>query len=176
MYFFLASLKNRGEKFTVGIWNPTLSGFWMVQKRLACKWSGFRIGSEIRKPNHLKTDQNGRHLVFTIWHTDFLVRILNGPVFKWLKTNHLKSDLQKVRISNGRISDPHCTLIPSSVVKGTPSPQLCCMTSFMLTLLSFYPKCWVYPQISDKQSTVRIWNPNSWNPDFLKVGFQMVGN
>ena len=48
---------------TVGIWNPTLPGLWMVKKRLVCKWSGFWMGSEIRKPNHLKTDQNGRHLL-----------------------------------------------------------------------------------------------------------------
>ena len=72
----------------VGIWNRTLSGFWM--------------GSEIWKPNHLKTNQNGRHLVFTIWNPDFLVWISNGPVFQWLKPDHLKSDLQKVQISTSK--------------------------------------------------------------------------
>ena len=44
-------------------WNPTQSGFQMVQKRLqpicnlGCKWYGFRIGSEIWKPNHFKSEQ-----------------------------------------------------------------------------------------------------------------------
>ena len=85
---------------TVGIWNPTLSGFWMVKKRLVCKWSGFWMGSEIRKPNHLKTDQNGHHLLFTICNPNFLVRISNGPVFKWLKPDHLKTDFQKGLISD----------------------------------------------------------------------------
>ena len=32
-----------GNENTVGIWNPDYSGFWMVQKRLGCKWSvGFK--------------------------------------------------------------------------------------------------------------------------------------
>ena len=29
----------------VGIWNPDKSGFWMVEKKLGYKWSGFRAGS-----------------------------------------------------------------------------------------------------------------------------------
>ena len=32
---------------TVGIWNPYYSGFWMVEKRLGCQWSGFQMRSEI---------------------------------------------------------------------------------------------------------------------------------
>ena len=67
--------------------------------------------SEIRKPNYLKTDQNGRHLVFTIRNLNFLVRILNGFVFKWLKPDHLKTgkfkktDHLKTDFQKGRISD-----------------------------------------------------------------------
>ena len=41
------------RKCTVGIWNPDLSVFRMVEKRLGCKWSGFQMASEIRS--------NGRH-------------------------------------------------------------------------------------------------------------------
>ena len=40
---------------TVGIWNLDNSGFQMVEKRLGCKWSGLLMGSEIQKPNLLKT-------------------------------------------------------------------------------------------------------------------------
>ena len=40
--------------FIVGIWNLDLSRFWMVKMRLGFKWSRFWVGSEIRKPNHLK--------------------------------------------------------------------------------------------------------------------------
>ena len=32
---------------TVGIWIPTLSGIWMVEKRLDAKWSGFWMPFEI---------------------------------------------------------------------------------------------------------------------------------
>ena len=38
----------------------------MVKKRLGCKWSGFRMGSEIRKPNHLKSLQMAPILSKTI--------------------------------------------------------------------------------------------------------------
>ena len=62
---------------TVGIWNRDKSGFWMVEKRMGCKWSGFQMGSEVQKPNHFNPDK---------W-----------PPFG-----------QKVRISNGWISDPQC--------------------------------------------------------------------
>ena len=43
--------------YTVGIWNLDESGFWKFEKRLGCKWSRFQMGSEIRKPNHLKSEQ-----------------------------------------------------------------------------------------------------------------------
>ena len=49
--------------FTVGIWNLDLPGFQMVEKRLVHKWTRFEMGSEIWKPNHVKTDQNYCHLV-----------------------------------------------------------------------------------------------------------------
>ena len=65
----------------------------------------------------------------TIWNPDKNVWILNGPVFEWLglavvkdkagpfenptiwNPDHLNSDLQKVQILNGRISDPYCIFI-----------------------------------------------------------------
>ena len=42
------------------------------------------IGSEIRKPNHLKYGQTAAILSETIWNLDKNVPILNGLVFKWL--------------------------------------------------------------------------------------------
>ena len=52
--------------YTLGIWNPN------GQKQLVCKWSGFRIESDIWKPDHLKSGQMSailsktfeKHLVF----------------------------------------------------------------------------------------------------------------
>ena len=51
---------------TVGIWNTDKSGFWMVEKRLVCKWPGFWMGSEIwtngpfgQKPNEIWTKTYG---------------------------------------------------------------------------------------------------------------------
>ena len=44
-----------------------MSGFWMVIERLVCKCSW--MGSKIRKPNHLKTNQNSmvRFQILTEW-------------------------------------------------------------------------------------------------------------
>ena len=43
----------------------------LVIKRLVCKWSGFQMGSEIWKPNHLKSGQMAASLSKTIWNLDF---------------------------------------------------------------------------------------------------------
>ena len=48
-----------------------------AKKRSVCKWSGFQVGSEIQKPNHLKTNHKGWHLVFAIWNLHYLLQILN---------------------------------------------------------------------------------------------------
>ena len=45
---------------TVGIWNLDQSGFWMVEKRLGCKWSRFQMRSEIWNP---KIQTNSHHCV-----------------------------------------------------------------------------------------------------------------
>ena len=105
------------------------------------------MGSEIWKPNHLKSREMAAILSKTIWNLDKSVRIwvpfklskisildsiqMSGFQMVWFsngwdysyshslsptswKPDHLKSDLQKVRISkcfwisNGQISDPHC--------------------------------------------------------------------
>ena len=64
------------ETITVWIWNLDKSGFWIAQKRLGCEWSGSRMGSEIRKPNHLKSRKMGVILSKTIWNPDQNIRIL----------------------------------------------------------------------------------------------------
>ena len=105
----------------MGIWNPDQSGFWMVKKRLGFKWYLFGMGSVIRNPNHLKS------IIPTIWNPDkwqpfcqkpFEIRTkMSGFQMVWFsngwdnsyshslsptiwKPDHLKSDLQKVRIAN----------------------------------------------------------------------------
>ena len=83
----------------------------MAQRRFGYKWSGFWIGSEIRKPNHWKSRKNGCHFV-----KNHLKSGRKCPDFKWSgfqmfgsgysysqtlwKLDHSKSDHQKVWISN----------------------------------------------------------------------------
>ena len=44
----------------------------------------------------------------------------------------------------------------------------------LTTFLSIFPQICQTFQKNPKSNTVGIWNPTIWNPDFLKVGFQMV--
>ena len=99
----------------------------MVIKRLDCKWSGFQMGSQIWKPNHLKPD---KWVPFCKKY--FLKSRPKRSDFKWSnfqlfgtsishipkswtfwKQDNLKCDLQLVRISNvlPKWSDfrSHCT-------------------------------------------------------------------
>ena len=62
-------------KCTVGIWNPVI-------KKLGFKWSGFWLGSEIRKPSHLNLDKFPQFSK-TIWNPDKNIWSLNGLVFEW---------------------------------------------------------------------------------------------
>ena len=48
------------------------SWFQITKKRLVWKWSEFWMESGIGKPKHLKTDQNGCHLVCITWNLDIL--------------------------------------------------------------------------------------------------------
>ena len=48
------------------------------EKRLVCKWSGFWMGSEIRKPNYLKCGLN------VVWKPDWT----NKAIFEWLAKSH----------------------------------------------------------------------------------------
>ena len=61
------------------------SRFQMVKKRLVCKWSKFLMGSEIRKPYHLKSGPMATILSKKRLKSGQNVQILNGPVFKWLE-------------------------------------------------------------------------------------------
>ena len=54
---------------TVGICNSDSSGFWM--------------GSEIWKPNYLKSGHTAAILSKNFWNLDIIVRILNVPDFIW---------------------------------------------------------------------------------------------
>ena len=92
---------------------------WNGQKEVAFNWSRFWMGSEIHNPNHLKTDKNGHHLVFTIWNLDNLVRILYESDFQIIETKAIaidkaqpfeiqpskSPDFKCFRILNGQISD-----------------------------------------------------------------------
>ena len=91
----------------------------MVKKRLGFKWSGFWMGSEIQKPNHLKSTNGGHffknYLNFGQKCLDFVrsgfqmvgaMAVAVTIAWPFEKPDHLKSDLQKVLLSNGRISNP----------------------------------------------------------------------
>ena len=54
--------------------------FKFSKQRLGCKWSRFRMGSEIGKHYHLKSGQMVAIMSKTIWNPEENVRILNGPV------------------------------------------------------------------------------------------------
>ena len=87
-----------------GIWNPEAqpfeiqtNGCHFVKKHFKCgqkgpdfEWSGFQMVGTVA----MATNKARPFEYQTIWITD-----------------HMKSDLQKVWISNGQISVPHCTLI-----------------------------------------------------------------
>ena len=106
----------------IGIHNDAAHRIWNGQKMVGFNWSRFRIGSEIRNPNHLKTNKNGHHLVFTIWNLDNLVRIFHESNFQIIETKAIaidkaqpfeiqpskSPDFKCFLISNGQISDPHC--------------------------------------------------------------------
>ena len=62
----------------VGIWNPDQSRFWMVEKRFGCKWYKFQMGSEIQKPDLLKSSKLAAILSKTIWIPGKNIRFLNG--------------------------------------------------------------------------------------------------
>ena len=67
------------------------------QKRLCCKWSGFQMGSKIRKPDHLRSRQMAANLSRTIWNPNKNVQILNGLVFKWLVLGIYKNKKEGVK-------------------------------------------------------------------------------
>ena len=92
----------------------------MVKKRLVCKWSGFWMGSEIRKPNNLNSEQmalilskpfeiltkmSGFPMVTTIAITKGIAPLKTGP-FK-IKTSKIP-DFKCFRILNCQFSDPYC--------------------------------------------------------------------
>ena len=93
---------------TVGISNPTLSGFRMVKKRLVCKM--VRISNGIWNPEAQPFENWPKWPPSCIYH---LKSWLFSPDFEWScfqmakapiwKPDHLKTNFQK-----GRISDPHC--------------------------------------------------------------------
>ena len=96
-------------------------------KENGCKWSGFWMGFEIRKPNHLKSRQ-----MVAIFVNNHLKSWQKCPDFEWSsfqivgtialaisKPNHLKDgpfeirhsispDLKCFWVSKGQISDPYC--------------------------------------------------------------------
>ena len=91
-------------------------GFWMVQKRLGYQWSGFRMASEIRKHNHLKSGQMAPFCqklfqIRTKMSGFWMVRTIAIAMAKaWTFENRtIKNPTSKkeVRISDDWISDPH---------------------------------------------------------------------
>ena len=105
-------------KYWVGfeIWTCP-SRTWMVEKRSVWKWYRFQIGSENRKPDHLKSRQMAAILSKTVWSLDKNAWILNGLVFQMVG---------KVQICKGPISDSHCTVgIRLTDVSGNRMVETC---------------------------------------------------
>ena len=96
-----------GHLNTVEIWNPDMSSFWMVKKRLALKWFRFWTGSEIQQPNHSISDQ-----MAAILDSYLLGPFLNSRDYSYYRCpillipNHPKSKHQNMRYSNVQYSSP----------------------------------------------------------------------
>ena len=83
--------------------------------RTNTKWSGFRLGSDIQKPNHFKSRQMATISSKIIWNPD---KNAHQEDFEWMVLfwngwDHLKFNPQKVLNSNVSkfccgILDPHC--------------------------------------------------------------------
>ena len=56
------------------IWNLDLSRFRMVEKKLVCKWSGFWMGSKIRKPDQLNLEKMAAIVSKTMWNPEKMSR------------------------------------------------------------------------------------------------------
>ena len=90
----------------------------MFKKRLGCKWSGFRMVSEIRKPNHLKSGQIGCHFVENHmksgekcpdfeWSSFLMVRTIAIAIARPFEIRPSKSpDFKCFWISHGQIQIP----------------------------------------------------------------------
>ena len=117
----------------IGIHNDVAHRIWNGQKMVGFNWSRFRMGSEIRNSNHLKTDKNSHHLVFTIWNLDYLVRILHESNFQIIETKTIaidkaqtfeirpskSPDFKCFKIFNGWISATHCIWIQGTLMTVT---------------------------------------------------------
>ena len=76
VYLFLSLLTTEGI-WNVTIWNSETFEIWTFSrldfkwsKTLVCIWSGFQLGFEIQKPNHLKSGQMAAILWKNIWNPD----------------------------------------------------------------------------------------------------------
>ena len=66
-----------------GMWNPDLMDFIGSKRGRVCKWyTKFWMGSDVWKPDHLKSGKMVAMLSKIIWNLGKNVHILNGQVFK----------------------------------------------------------------------------------------------
>ena len=135
----------------------------MVQNRLGGKWSGFPMGSEFRKPNHLKSGQMAAILSKTldIWTKTsrfwmvgtiaiakarpFEIRSSKSPKFKW---SDFRSILWTIFLNTSKFPfESRASEIPGYVtfmaVKSTVGSWVfeCLFFRSPLYFLKFFPIC-----------------------------------
>ena len=93
----------------VGIWNLEMCGFWMFKKKSVCKRSGFWMNLKFGSPTILNLDKwqlfyQKPFVICTSASVFQMIQFLNGRGHSYspilCKLDHLKSNLQKVKISN----------------------------------------------------------------------------
>ena len=115
----------------MGIWNPDLSGFWIIKKDWASNGPDYVRDLKSGSPTN-KNHTNGSHSTKTTGQ--------KCPDFEWsgfwkvetkpyLKPDHLKSDLHSsdfkcYRIQKCRISDPHCISVKLNLLDAFSSWNL----------------------------------------------------
>ena len=155
---------------TVGIWYLDKYRVGMVEKRWVFKWSRFQIGSEIWKPNYLRSGQ----MAPVLWKAIGNSKKMSGFGMVWFsngwdyscspnicKIDHLKSNPQKFRISNGPISDTHCN--------GN--------IQTMEFLVSDFQKVKKHDASKILSTIWKLVHPRSrliWNPDFFAPGIWRI--
>ena len=132
----------------------------MVQNRLGGKWSGFWMGSEIRKPSHLKYGQMATNLSKNFWNPDKNARILNSLIVECLRLKLCHTWLFK----NWTIWNPTFKMSGFQIFLDFKWSDFRSPLCYIITW--YYPFDLLY---SGDLKSNHSKSGNIWNVDFLKM-------